>query len=134
MKKIHVVLLVFCAIVSTIIIALYWLAAAKEAQENKSGFVVVQDAQMTLYYGETCPHCKIVEEWLVQHDPENTLRVARKEVYYDRDNAAALGTTAQSCGLSTDSVGVPFLVVEGDCYIGDGPIIAVLQQRMEETP
>lgn len=74
-----------------------------------------------LFYGDTCPHCEKVQEYLNDHP--TTVRYRHLEVYNNQKNAALLTQKAESCGLSTNSVGVPFLFDGKNCLIGDQDII-----------
>ena len=134
MKRIHAILIIFCAVVSIIIIGLYLLVATKEAHEAPQ-FPVggLSNSTMTLYYGETCPHCKIVNDWLATHNSNGRLIIEHKEVYSNPVNAEALGAAATVCGLPDDSIGVPFLAVNGQCIVGDEPIIAYLNTQLVAT-
>lgn len=94
----------------------------KQADNNKS----------VLFYGNTCPHCQELDEWLKANNIETHFPLIHKEVYQDKANAGQLGTTAQSCGLNTDSIVVPFLYSQGQCFIGKDQIIEYLNQRLNQ--
>ena len=89
-----------------------------------------------LYYGSTCPHCLIVENYLKQNDVENKLKAAKinfqqKEVFNDKVAAAEMGAKAVKCKLDTSSIGVPFLWDGTTCLIGDQTIINYFQQKIK---
>lgn len=90
----------------------------------------LKNADPILYYGNTCPHCEIVEEWLVTNDVEAQMTFTRKEVYDNRENAAELTKVAVSCGLDANTIGVPFLYAEGQCSIGSPDIINYFAQKL----
>ena len=79
--------------------------------------------EIILFYGDGCPHCDIVEEYLDSHKVSRQAPYTMKEVYYNQKNATELGEKAQACGLPINSIGVPFLWDGGKCYIGDYDII-----------
>ena len=81
------------------------------------------------YYGNTCPHCKDVEEWMVTNNIEEKISVVKKEVYDNQQNAQELAQTAVKCGLPTNSIGVPFLYAEGKCLIGSPDVINYLSKK-----
>jgi len=88
-----------------------------------------QNAKFVLYYGNTCPHCKIVEDYLQKNDPSNKLGVALKEVYQDQSNQKEMIAKATICKLDLNNLGVPMLWVASTpnkCYEGDQPIIEYL--------
>ncbi|HNW55768.1 MAG TPA: hypothetical protein PKN62_01690 [bacterium] len=90
-----------------------------------------QNPALILYYGETCPHCKIVEKYIADNKIDQKLAIAQKEVYNNTANSQELLTRAKSCQLDTATVGVPFLWTGSDCLIGDQPIIDFLNKQIK---
>jgi len=81
------------------------------------------------FWGEGCPHCANVTEFLDSWENADKVEVNKKEVYEDKENAALLLSRAQSCNLPNNQIGVPFLFTpEGKCFIGDTPIISFFEQ------
>ncbi len=77
-------------------------------------------AGIVLFYGDGCPHCKDVEDFIKQNKIEDKVKITRMEVWYNKANQATLAKVAQKCGITTGSVGVPFLYDgNGKCYIGE---------------
>jgi glutaredoxin len=127
MRKVHTVILTFCMVALALLAALAYIASRQPPTTPAVNITGVTG--LTLYYGITCPHCKIVEEFLGQNDPENRLGVVQKEVYQNATNAQELTERAKGCGI-TSGIGVPFLVADGKCIIGDQPIIALLNATL----
>ena len=88
------------------------------------------ESQIILFYGDGCPHCKIVEEYINESNIQNKISFAQKEVYYNQNNAKELEAKAKICGLPTDSIGVPFLWDGEKCLIGDQDIINFFKQKI----
>ncbi|PJE67770.1 hypothetical protein COU95_00635 [Candidatus Shapirobacteria bacterium CG10_big_fil_rev_8_21_14_0_10_40_9] len=88
--------------------------------------------QIILFYGDGCPHCAIVEEYLKENQAESKISFAQKEVYYNQSNAKELEEKAKLCGMPTDSIGVPFLWDGEKCIIGDRDIIEFFEQKVNE--
>jgi len=87
------------------------------------------------FYGNTCPHCAEVEKWMEENQVSQKISIVKKEVYQNQQNAKELTEAAKSCGLPTDSIGVPFLYAEGKCYIGTPDVINYLSGMVAiETP
>jgi len=86
--------------------------------------------QIILFYGDGCPHCAIVEEYLNQNNIETKVPFIKKEVYYNKQNANDLVEKAKLCGLSTNSIGVPFLWDGKKCLIGDRDIIEFFKSKI----
>ena len=86
---------------------------------------------LVLYYGLTCPHCKEVEEWMKKNKIEEKIKVEKKEVWYNKENAAELQEVAKFCSLDPTSIGVPFLWADGKCYIGTPDVEKVLTEKLK---
>ena len=83
-----------------------------------------------LFFGDTCPHCKNVDEYINQNGIRNKFKFQELEVYNNKDNAQLLVQKAKQCGLDTSSgVGVPFFFDGGKCLQGDQPIIDFLKTK-----
>jgi len=98
------------------------------AEENQRA----EESQIILFYGDGCPHCAIVENYIKESNIKEKLPFEEKEVYYNQNNANDLAQKAQTCGISTNSIGVPFLWDSSKCYVGDQDIINFLNQKINE--
>jgi glutaredoxin len=92
---------------------------------------LVTEPKIILFYGDTCPHCKIVEKYLDDNQIAAKVSFVQKEVYSNKGNAALLTTKAEFCGLPTNSVGVPFLFDGQNCFIGDQDIIKFFDDKVK---
>lgn len=91
------------------------------------------DDQMILFYGEKCPHCKVVEQYMDEKQIDSKLGVERKEVWSSKENQELLGKKVEICKLDTNSIGVPFLWTGSGCLMGDQPIIDFFNQKLQEN-
>ena len=82
---------------------------------------------IVLYWGEGCPHCAKVEEFLQTNKVDQQVQITRKEVYKDRRNAREMARVAKQCDLNPTGMGVPFLWTGTTCLTGDKDIIAFFQ-------
>jgi glutaredoxin len=116
-----------------VILVVLGVVAAKRIQ-NKPGQAVAGESssKMILFYGETCPHCKKVEEFIKNNQIDSKLQIDQKEVYSNKNNQALLGEKAKSCKMDTNSIGVPFLWTGSDCLVGDQPIIDYFNQQINK--
>jgi len=102
-------------------------------QENNNELVDNQsDNGIILFYGEGCPHCVIVENYIKENNIQNKISFIQKEVYNNQENAKDLQNKAKLCGLSPDSIGVPLLWDGKNCLIGDQDIINFFKQRINQ--
>ena len=99
--------------------------------QNISETLAISEKTSIFFYGNTCPHCEDVEEWMKENKIEEKIEIVKKEVYDDNANALELSRAAKSCGMDTSSIGVPFLYYapEGKCLIGTPDIVGYLSDR-----
>lgn len=89
-----------------------------------------KNEEMVFYYGNTCPHCKDVENWMEENKIEEKLKIVKKEVYDNKANASELFSVAKKCGINSSSIGVPFLYTqEGKCLIGTPDVTNYLKEK-----
>ena len=79
--------------------------------------------QALFFYGNTCPHCKVVEEYMKDNQIEKIIPLRKFEVYKNPINAQILQDKAKQCGINDQEVGVPLLWKDGKCYVGEEKII-----------
>jgi len=116
-------------------IVFFGLGAANLNKEKKSQPKPNSSAstnQLILYYGQGCPHCARVEEFIEQNKVKEKIALEEKEVWYDSRNAKEMVERAKSCRISENELGVPFLWDGQHCLIGDTDIIAFLKKKMAE--
>jgi len=76
------------------------------------------------FYGQGCPHCADVDAFVVANNIDQKVKFTKLEVWYNKSNAELLGQVAQKCGITSNSVGVPFLYDgNGKCIIGETDVI-----------
>ena len=79
---------------------------------------------IVLFYGEGCPHCKDVEDFVSQNKIEDKVKFTRLEVWNNQNNALLLINTAQSCEVDiSQGAPVPLLWDGTKCYIGGPDVI-----------
>jgi len=116
-----------------LIFSFFALSQEKDKNQISTNETVAKEGQsadqVILFYGDGCPHCAIVEEYIKENSIGDKISFAQKEVYYNQNNAKELETKAKICGLPTDSIGVPFLWNGEKCLIGDQDIINFFKQK-----
>jgi len=81
------------------------------------------------YWGNGCPHCEVVDEFLVTWEGKDKVAVEKREVWYNKTNAQIMAVRAEDCGIAKSDLAVPFLVTpEGKCLLGDEPIINLFKE------
>lgn len=116
------------------VIAFSFFAFSKESKKEQLSEPATEEAQMEdgiiLFYGDGCPHCEIVDEYLEENNMAEQVNFSHKEVYYNRTNAKELEEKAIICGMPAGSIGVPFLWDGEKCLIGDEDIIEFFKQKI----
>lgn len=86
-------------------------------------------ANPTYYWGNGCPHCKNIEEFLNSWDKKDKVAIEKKEVWENATNARELEARYESCKITNpNEMGVPLLFTpDGKCYSGDTEIISYLK-------
>lgn len=76
------------------------------------------------FWGDGCPHCAIVAEFLETWPDKDKIAIEKKEVWSNQMNYLLMQKRAQYCKINKNDLGVPLLFTpEGKCLIGDQPII-----------
>jgi glutaredoxin len=86
------------------------------------------------FYSDVCPHCAETEKWMEENNIEQKIKLIKKEVHDNQQNAQELTKAAISCNIKTDAIGVPFLYAEKKCYLGSPNIEAYLAQKAGISP
>lgn len=107
-------------------------SAGKKGEKKSLHYLIPPKDKIVFYYGNTCPHCKEVEEWMKKEKIEEKIKIEKKEVYQNQANAQELTLVAQSCGLDPNTIGVPFLYTDGKCYIGTPEVERVLKEKINK--
>jgi glutaredoxin len=91
------------------------------------------EAQLLFFWGDGCPHCENVKNYIKDNNLETKVKIAYKEVYMDQNNRKLLEATIQKCPEIDTSrgIGVPlaFDTQNSKCFYGDIPIIEWLKAR-----
>ncbi len=119
MKQAIITAIVIVSIIGLLSIVVIGSRNKKETTVNSPVF----------FYGNTCPHCKDVEVWMKENKVEEKIKIVKKEVYENQQNSLELVEAARKCGLSTNSIGVPFLYAEDKCMVGTPDIISYLSSE-----
>jgi glutaredoxin len=122
--------IIFITIGVVVLVAGFWVWQSGFFGPNQSQVQPVPIPEgIILFYGDGCPHCKNVDDFMSQNDILSKIQITQLEVYNDKDNQNILAQVAQKCGIATDQVGVPFLYDGQNCTVGDEPIIDWMKQK-----
>ncbi len=82
------------------------------------------------YYGSTCPHCKIVEDFMKNNSIETKIKISQREVYGNKTAAEEMMNLQRLGNLPSSYIGaVPILYYNKTIYVGDKDIICILKEK-----
>ncbi len=92
-----------------------------------------------LFFGDGCPHCKNVDDFVAQNNIEEKVPFTRLEIPYGgktspelEANAALVVQLAEKCSLDTSNgISIPFLWDGQNCTIGDAPVVDFFKTQAE---
>jgi len=91
------------------------------------------EADLIIFWGDGCPHCEKVKNYIKDNNYDSKLKISQKEVYLDKNNQKLLEDTIQKCPEIDTSrgIGVPlaFDTKNVKCLYGDTPIIEWLNTK-----
>lgn len=106
----------------------------------KDGKPTVADdpASVVYYWGDGCPHCKVVDDFLEANNIADKVSFEKKEVWSNKANANEMGRRAKVCNVKPEGMGVPFVYGgDGKCYVGEPDVINFFKAKSgmnTETP
>lgn len=71
---------------------------------------------MILFYGETCPHCKVEKGYIDELSKKYDFNLVKYEVYFDQDNQRLMQEYADKLWARFD--GVPVVIMANDYFMG----------------
>jgi len=91
-------------------------------------------SNLVLFYGSSCPHCKVVEEFISSNQIDQKIEISQLEVYDNKSNATVFSDMVKEIcpdQLSSGGLVVPFLVdqKENQCIVGDTTITDYLSEK-----
>ncbi len=122
---------VFIIIGIVVAVGLIFWGVASQVKVNGDTSVSELPSGIVLFYGQECPHCKVVDDYITQNKVEEKVDFTRMEVWHDQANANLLGKIAlETCKMQKDEVGVPFLYDgSSKCLVGEDDVIAYFKDK-----
>lgn len=84
---------------------------------------------VTLYYGQGCPHCQAVVDYLAGNGAAGNVSLQQKEVFHNQENLEELKRKASLAGIPDEFIGVPLLCEGDSCLVGEEEIINFFEQH-----
>ena len=125
-KKILSILIIVAILIATFLVL---------SKPPKNLDTYYENPDLVFYWGEGCPHCETVKEWLEANNQQNQIKISSKEVYDNQSNAKEfVDTINQYCpDLKGESgIGVPtaFDPKSQTCLQGSDQIIKFLTDKL----
>lgn len=117
-------------IIAVVFFGLYKITSQKPTSVNTN----YPDADLFLFYGETCSHCKDVEEFISKNQIDQKLKINHLEVFNNKSNSSLFSKMVNEIcpeKSSPDGIPVPFLINQKDkqCFVGTPPITEYLSEK-----
>lgn len=123
MKKFTII-----AVILTVVIMVGGVFLLSKRQDSNSPSSYPLPTNFTFYWGNGCPHCKNVEDFISSWNKKETVKIDRKEVWNNAANAREMQARYEYCKTPPSQMGVPLLFTpDGKCYSGDTPVIDYLK-------
>ncbi len=119
---------------SLFFVMVFLSACSKEPAE----VVPADGGDIILFFSNTCPHCKNVEDFIKNNGVKEKVSFSQKEVGMlgeAKSNSNFMVEKQKACNIEKDLVGaVPFLwTKDGKCLMGDKDIINFFKEKIEQT-
>lgn len=124
-KKILSIIIIVVILVLGTATYFYWPALSKIWSSGSSS----GPAGVILFYGNGCPHCAIVDEFVKSNNVDQKVEFTKLEVFDSADNQKILLERVNACGIDKNSIGVPFLYDGKNCLMGDTDIINFFKEK-----
>lgn len=125
MKKNLIILILSLAIVISLFIVIF----LSIIDNNENDLFLAESTinnSIILFTGDTCEHCRDVENYIYDNNLLNNLDLSIKEVYYNIDNALLFEEMFDQCLFQPRTYGVPLLWHNRNCILGPLEIISYL--------
>lgn len=110
-----------------------FIAAISKGSLNKQIPVLPVSNDIVLYYGDTCPHCHDLKNYMTENKIQDKIQITEKEVYNNKENSLELQSRALECKLPENQIAVPFLYAKGICYVGTDQIKNFYTEYLSQT-
>jgi glutaredoxin len=124
-------ILALFAIVAALVGFLFLIYTFTSRPAPKTGANLNQQVT-TYFYGVSCPNCKVLNEWIKKNGIEKGVKFEKREVYYNKENAAMLEEAALICQIPSDQIGVPLIFNQGKCYVGTPDAQGILNKLLKK--
>src|SRR3989339_1999692 len=76
-------------------------------KDNSKPFPTPEPNTYEYFWGDGCPHCKIVDDFFETWDGKDKIKIKKLEVWNNKSNASLMAERAKTCGIPLAEMGVP---------------------------
>jgi len=119
---------------TVLVIIVIFFGFYKLTSQKPASIINTSDSDLVLFYGNTCPHCKDVEEFISKNKIDQKLKISQLEVYDNKPNSILFANIVKEIcpdKSTPEGIPVPFLVNQKDkqCFIGTPDITGYLTKK-----
>ncbi len=85
--------------------------------------------EIIIFWGQGCPHCMNVENFIQQNNLDKYFNIERREIYFNKENREKFNKICQELNIPMEKQGVPLAVIDKEYYVGDKEIIRMLSEK-----
>jgi len=128
--------LFFSVLMCSLVIILTGCSASNNNQTVNGDTSKVDEitAGLLLFTSDTCPHCKIVEQYIQENNITSKIFFTQLKVSNETKDIANVETmqkVAKKCGISSSELGVPLFWDGQRCFIGDADITSYFKSKIQ---
>lgn len=99
---------------------------------SKREVISTPGAEIIIFYGSTCPHCKDLNDYIVAKELDKLVPLQHLEVYKNNSNKELMWQKLEQCKdiSANDKGSVPFMYAPDKCLIGSTPIEDYLKNKV----
>ncbi len=134
LKYMNKKIIIFTGLAVLVLFLVWGFLSAMDSTEETSidTTPIIADDSLILFYGEGCPHCKVVEEYIDSNPQIKQLPIIQKEVYNNINNLEEFEDKIKECQPQPRMSGVPLLWHNRTCLLGDQDIINYLNGQITD--
>ena len=100
-----------------------------QERNSKSIVLAKQESGNCLFFSKGCPHCAKVKKYFQENGILEKYNIEERNINGDTKCAQEFNKICQDKGIPLNERGVPMLYFEGQCLIGDKPIIDFFENK-----
>lgn len=112
------------AFVIVLVVVLFIYQSKNTSSESPSG----TPNTTTLFFSESCPHCRNVEVFIAENKIAEKVTFDKKDAW-DAKNSDTFLAVITACNIPKDQAGIPLVWDNGKCYMGEPDVVSFFKQK-----